>query len=124
MLTSDDLAWQASAMCAQTDPDAFHVDKGGSTALAKRICGTCEVRSPCLGWVMGLEREQPESHRQGVFGGFSAHDRIRLEESGWLPGDPAPAIPRRRNDAGVCPQCGKDCLSVRKHIAHVHRSAA
>ena len=32
------LAWQHDALCAQTDPEAFFPEKGGSTREAKRIC--------------------------------------------------------------------------------------
>ena len=42
------LAWQADAPCAQTDPEAFFPEKGGSTRDAKMICQACEVRAQCL----------------------------------------------------------------------------
>ena len=32
------LAWQAYALCAQTDPEAFFPEKCGITREAKRIC--------------------------------------------------------------------------------------
>jgi WhiB family redox-sensing transcriptional regulator len=32
------LAWQADALCSQTDPEAFFPEKGGSTREAKKIC--------------------------------------------------------------------------------------
>src|SRR5699024_11405596 len=37
--TADDgqLAWQADALCAQTDPEAFFPEKGGSTRDAKKV---------------------------------------------------------------------------------------
>ena len=38
------LSWQTDALCAQTDPEAFFPEKGGSTRDAKRICASCEVR--------------------------------------------------------------------------------
>ena len=37
--------WQDRALCAQTDPEAFFPEKGGSTREAKKICLGCEVRS-------------------------------------------------------------------------------
>jgi WhiB family redox-sensing transcriptional regulator len=45
--SSDDnpLAWQTDSLCAQTDPEAFFPEKGGSTRDAKKICASCEVRS-------------------------------------------------------------------------------
>lgn len=35
--------WQDQALCAQTDPEAFFPEKGGSTREAKRICQACAV---------------------------------------------------------------------------------
>src|SRR5690242_3339131 len=32
-----ELAWQERALCAQTDPEAFFPEKGGSTREAKRV---------------------------------------------------------------------------------------
>ena len=61
--------WQASALCAQVDPEVFFPDKGGSTKEAKRICQGCEVRSECLEYA--LEREE----RFGVWGGLSERER-------------------------------------------------
>ena len=39
------LAWQERALCAQTDPEAFFPEKGGSTREAKKVCMACEVRA-------------------------------------------------------------------------------
>ncbi len=46
------LAWQADALCAQTDPEAFFPEKGGSTRDAKRICTSCDVRGECLEYAL------------------------------------------------------------------------
>ena len=32
------LSWQERALCAQTDPEAFFPEKGGSTREAKKVC--------------------------------------------------------------------------------------
>lgn len=66
------LAWQADALCAQTDPEAFFPEKGGSTREAKRICESCEVRSECLEYA--LENDE----RFGIWGGLSERERRRL----------------------------------------------
>ncbi|MCW2288808.1 transcription factor WhiB [Leucobacter luti] len=66
------LAWQTDALCAQTDPEAFFPEKGGSTREAKRICDTCEVRSECLDYA--LENDE----RFGIWGGLSERERRRL----------------------------------------------
>ena len=61
------LAWQERALCAQTDPEAFFPEKGGSTREAKRVCATCEVREECFGIWGGLsERERRKLKRRAV----------------------------------------------------------
>ncbi|CAG7844815.1 Transcriptional regulator WhiB [Pseudoclavibacter triregionum] len=66
------LAWQADALCAQVDPEAFFPEKGGSTRDAKRICSSCEVRAECLEWA--LENDE----RFGIWGGLSERERRKL----------------------------------------------
>ena len=41
---TEEFGWQDRALCAQTDPEAFFPEKGGSTREAKKVCLTCEVR--------------------------------------------------------------------------------
>ena len=59
------LAWQERALCAQTDPEAFFPEKGGSTREAKRVCATCEVREECLEYALANDE------RFGIWGGMS-----------------------------------------------------
>ncbi|GLI26075.1 hypothetical protein ARHIZOSPH14_03170 [Agromyces rhizosphaerae] len=66
------LSWQTDALCAQTDPEAFFPEKGGSTRDAKKICTTCEVRSQCLEYA--LENDE----RFGIWGGLSERERRKL----------------------------------------------
>jgi len=66
--------WQERALCAQTDPEAFFPEKGGSTREAKRICAGCEVRSECLEYA--LEHDE----RFGIWGGLSERERRRLKK--------------------------------------------
>ena len=47
------LSWQERALCAQTDPEAFFPEKGGSTREAKKVCLSCDVRSECLEYALG-----------------------------------------------------------------------
>jgi len=73
---SDDaeaLAWQADALCAQTDPEAFFPEKGGSTRDAKRICNQCEVKSECLEYAL------KNDERFGIWGGLSERERRKLK---------------------------------------------
>ena len=72
-LIGDQDAWHERALCIQTDPEAFYVEKGGSTREAKRICLGCEVRSACLEYA--LENDE----RFGVWGGMSPGERRRLK---------------------------------------------
>lgn len=66
------LGWQNDALCAQTNPEAFFPEKGGSTREAKRICESCEVRSDCLEYA--LENDE----RFGIWGGLSERERRKL----------------------------------------------
>ena len=69
----DALAWQADALCAQTDPEAFFPEKGGSTRDAKRICGQCEVKSECLEYAL------KNDERFGIWGGLSERERRKIK---------------------------------------------
>lgn len=69
----DDDQWQENALCAQTDPEAFFPEKGGSTREAKRICMGCEVRDKCL------ESALANDERFGIWGGLSERERRRLK---------------------------------------------
>lgn len=66
------LAWQTDALCAQTDPEAFFPEKGGSTRDAKKICTTCEVRAQCLEYAL------QNDERFGIWGGLSERERRKL----------------------------------------------
>jgi WhiB family redox-sensing transcriptional regulator len=65
--------WQDRALCAQTDPEAFFPEKGGSTREAKRICQGCEVKSECLEYALHNDE------RFGIWGGLSERERRRLK---------------------------------------------
>ena len=68
----DEQEWQERALCAQTDPEAFFPEKGGSTREAKKICTGCEVRSDCLEYALANDE------RFGIWGGLSERERRRL----------------------------------------------
>jgi WhiB family transcriptional regulator, redox-sensing transcriptional regulator len=65
--------WQERALCAQTDPEAFFPEKGGSTREAKQICAGCEVRAECLEYALAFDE------RFGIWGGLSERERRRLK---------------------------------------------
>jgi len=70
---SIELSWQERALCAQTDPEAFFPEKGGSTREAKRVCLSCDVRSECLEYALAHDE------RFGIWGGLSERERRRLK---------------------------------------------
>jgi WhiB family transcriptional regulator, redox-sensing transcriptional regulator len=72
---AEELSWQDRALCAQTDPEAFFPEKGGSTREAKKVCLTCEVRSECLEYAL------QHDERFGIWGGMSERERRRLKKS-------------------------------------------
>ena len=80
------LGWQERALCAQTDPEAFFPEKGGSTREAKKVCQTCDVRAECLEYALAHDE------RFGIWGGLSERERRRLKRAarprtaGQLPG--------------------------------------
>ena len=69
----DEQSWQERSLCAQTDPEAFFPEKGGSTREAKKICTGCEVRSECLEYALANDE------RFGIWGGMSERERRRLK---------------------------------------------
>jgi WhiB family redox-sensing transcriptional regulator len=68
----DAQSWQEQALCAETDPEAFFPEKGGSTREAKKICTGCEVRAQCLEYALANDE------RFGIWGGLSERERRRL----------------------------------------------
>jgi WhiB family redox-sensing transcriptional regulator len=69
--TAED-AWRLDALCAETDPEAFFPEKGGSTREAKRVCVGCDVRAECLEFALKSDE------RFGIWGGLSERERRRL----------------------------------------------
>lgn len=69
-----ELGWQSDALCAQTDPEAFFPEKGGSTRDAKKVCAACNVRSQCLEYALANDE------RFGIWGGLSERERRRLRK--------------------------------------------
>jgi WhiB family redox-sensing transcriptional regulator len=69
IVSSEQLSWQERALCAQTDPEAFFPEKGGSTREAKRVCLSCE----CLEYALAHDE------RFGIWGGLSERERRRLK---------------------------------------------
>ncbi|MET7648921.1 WhiB family transcriptional regulator [Streptomyces sp. NPDC005426] len=66
------LAWQETALCAQTGPEFFFPAPGSSTREAKQLCNACEGRLACLEYALDNDE------RFGVWGGLSEKERDRL----------------------------------------------
>jgi WhiB family redox-sensing transcriptional regulator len=132
----DDADWMDQALCAQTDPEAFFPEKGGSTREAKKVCKSCEVRDECLAWAI------ENKVRFGIWGGLSDRERRKLEKladiNAQLPGgtspraEPAaeaatPGAPTAKeirswaHDAGIkCPGTGRIPHTVRAAYLEAH----
>ena len=99
-----DQPWAADGLCAQTDPDAFFPDLGGSVKQAKKVCAQCDVRAECLDWALST------NERFGVWGGKSERERRALTPHNT-----------------PCPYCDKAFYSqyaVSSHIGHAHKNIA
>ena len=71
----EEFGWQDRALFAQTDPEAFFPEKGGSTRDAKRVCEACTVKDACLEYAMANDE------RFGIWGGLSERERRRLRRA-------------------------------------------
>jgi WhiB family redox-sensing transcriptional regulator len=67
--------WRDSALCAETDPEAFFPDANRSAAPAKRICAECPVKAECLDYALQTNQWY------GVWGGMSVRERAALKRA-------------------------------------------
>jgi WhiB family redox-sensing transcriptional regulator len=74
-----DESWRLDALCAETDPEAFFPEKGGSTREAKRVCVGCAVQTECLEYALSNDE------RFGIWGGLSERERRRLRLQRRIP---------------------------------------
>ena len=70
------LGWQERALCAQTDPDVFFPEAGGSTGEAVQVCRRCPVQPDCLTWALRHNEDY------GVWGGLPEDERRSLKRRG------------------------------------------
>jgi len=99
--------WADQALCAQTDPEIFHPDKGGSTREAKKVCAQCFVQAECLTWALTT------NERFGIWGGLSERERRKVQHPEPAP---APTVP--------CLQCGGLFATEagrKRHARYVHQ---
>jgi len=74
--------WTRDALCAQTDPEAFFPDKGGSTRPAKSVCRDCPVLAECRDYALA------RGDLHGVWGGLSERERRRVRRQARRSGTP------------------------------------
>ncbi|WP_442790975.1 WhiB family transcriptional regulator [Nocardia sp. NBC_01327] len=79
-------SWREQALCAQTDPDAFFPEVGGSGRTGKRICEGCEVRKQCLDYALAHDQ------RFGIWGGMTDAERRRYSQQRRVGASTAPHI--------------------------------
>src|SRR5690606_28644603 len=87
------MGWQERALCAQTDPEAFFPEKGGSTREAKKACTGCEVRAERLEYALanderfgagvGLAGRERGKLKRRVAGRRAARPRARAPPGAW-----------------------------------------
>jgi WhiB family redox-sensing transcriptional regulator len=70
---SGDASWRDAALCAQSDPEAWFPEKGGSSREAKAVCRMCLVRADCLEYA--LDKQE----KFGIWGGMSERERRRIK---------------------------------------------
>jgi len=68
----NDLSWQDDSLCAQTDPEAFFPEVGGSSADPKKVCAKCDVGLQCLHFALATDE------KSGIFGGMTYLQRKKL----------------------------------------------
>jgi WhiB family redox-sensing transcriptional regulator len=83
------LDWSRRAACLDEDPELFFPislegPSRSQVERAKKVCGTCPVREPCLEYALDTK----QAH--GVWGGTDSLQRRELRELRELNPEPAP----------------------------------
>ena len=61
-----------AALCAQTDPEVFFPEKGGSSRAAKRVCAACPIRRRSRDVALA------NPALEGIWGGTTTRERRAL----------------------------------------------
>ena len=64
--------WMALGNCREEPPSRFFPSDGVGVEVARRICATCPVQSPCLEYALSQRIDH------GVWGGASERERRRI----------------------------------------------
>jgi WhiB family redox-sensing transcriptional regulator len=89
-MDSERADWRDDAACLHANPDLFFPVGTAGPALrqvdrAKRICGTCPVRTPCLAWALD------QGILSGVWGGTTEEERRAIRRASFRNGRNAKA---------------------------------
>lgn len=91
-----DQPWAEDALCAQTDPELWFPEKGGSTREAKKTCAQCFVQAECLSYALSTDE------RFGIWGGLSERERRAITNG----------------TTTTCPDCGDIFYNQNAHLTH------
>jgi len=100
--------WAGQALCAQTDPEVFFPEKGGSTREAKKVCAQCFVQAECLDWALTT------NERFGIWGGLSERERRALTHSDRT-------MSARTVPCAECPDLFATEAGRKRHARYVHQ---
>jgi WhiB family redox-sensing transcriptional regulator len=106
------------ALCAQTDPDAFFVERGESPRPAKKVCRECPVRAECLKYAL----DNNESF--GIWGGTSEKDRRKLKKHRTAPGAAEAQVVPAENAGGRITVSQLAVMRVRREAGELLREIA
>jgi WhiB family redox-sensing transcriptional regulator len=67
-----DTDWMALGNCRDEPPSLFFPSDGVGVEIARRLCATCPVKSPCLEYALRNRIDH------GVWGGSSERERRRI----------------------------------------------
>ena len=84
-----DTAWMAQGKCRQLAPATFFPSDGVGVEVARRICGDCPVKEPCLEYALFNRIEH------GVWGGASERERRRISRGRRLAAQAAKLKPAK-----------------------------
>lgn len=79
-----DTDWMARGNCQEEPPSLFFPSDGVGVDVARQICATCPVKSPCLEYALRNRIDH------GVWGGTSERERRRILRQRRLASQSAP----------------------------------
>jgi len=68
-----ELDWQTDAACTNLPLEVFYPERGVVSAVARRVCSSCEVRTACLEYAL------KHHEKYGIWGGLGETDRRALK---------------------------------------------